>query len=119
MLGPRFPRPLLLQRWVVPHFREGAGGKSGGPGRGLRTVTVVGVGVGVCMDLGARLGLRGRRGTPRVGYYVMQQCIAASLRPDSRDVGEKGPLSYFPFKRILLATVFLGCFSSPRTPFLS
>lgn len=40
----------------------------------------------------------------------MQQCTA-SLRSDYGGVGEKGPLSYFLFERILLATVFLGFFS--------
>lgn len=78
----------------------------GGPGSGVGTVAVVAV--GVCMHLGARLGLRGGRGAPRLGCCVMQQYIA-SLRPDSQDVGGKGPLSYFPFRKILLVTVFLGC----------
>lgn len=42
----------------------------------------------------------------------MQQCIA-SLRSDYGGAGEKGPLSYFLFKRILLATAFLGFFPFP------
>lgn len=77
-----------------------------GTREGVGTVAVVAV--GVCMNLGARLGLRGGRRAPRLGCCVMQQYIA-SLRPDSQDVGGKGPLSYFPFRKILLVTVFLGC----------
>lgn len=98
-------------------FPLAGGGRRGILGAGSGGLgTAAAVAVGVCMNLGACLGLRGGRGSPRLGCYVMQQCIASS-RPDSRDVGEKGPLAYFFFKRILLATVFLGCLLLPAHTF--
>lgn len=57
--GPRFPCPPLLRRWGVL-LRAGAGGDYRGPGRGLGTAAAVAV--GVCMNLGARLGLKEGRG---------------------------------------------------------
>lgn len=90
--GASLPSPAAPPALGGPRFQAGAGGKFWAPGRGLRTVVTV----DVCMNVGARLGLRGRRGAQRLYYYVMQQCIAL-WRPDSRDVGEKGPLSSFPF----------------------
>lgn len=94
--------------WPAPPPARGGPCCGAGAGVNLGARTGAAVAESVCMDLGARLGLRRGRGTPRLGHGVMQQCLA-SLRPDSQDVGGKGPLSYFPLRKILVATVFLGC----------
>lgn len=94
MLGPRFPRPLLPRSWAIPTF-ERVPGRIRGPGRGLRTVTAVAV--GVCMNLGARLGPRVGKEPRGSAINVMQQCIAGLLRPIPGVWEEKDP-SIFPLK---------------------
>ena len=100
-------------------FPLAGGGRRGILGAGSWGLgTAAAVAVGVCMNLGACLGLRGGRGSPRLGYYVMQQCIASS-RPDSRDVGEKGPSPIFSLRGSFWPRCFSATSFSPRTPFPS
>lgn len=75
--------------------REGARGGGGG-------------GCGCVHEFGRASGAEGRASSPEA-WLLRDATVHRLVRPDSRDVGEEGPLSCFPFRKILLAKVFLGC----------
>lgn len=68
--------------------------------------------VGVCMNLGARLGRRGARGARRLKDYLMQHQIALA-RPYFGDVGGKGPFCEAPLEGVAWAAVFPSYLSLP------
>lgn len=106
MPGPPRPSPLLLRRWVVPalwRVRTGIPGARAG-------ARDSGGGCGCVHEFGRASGAEGRARSPEA-WLLRDATVHRLVHPDSRDVGEKRPLSYFPFRKILLAKVFLGSFA--------